>query len=278
MIKPILITVLLVFLSIPMSTGAPNPAAVYCNELGYSTANGDCVFPDGTRCPTWHFYRGKCGQQWSLCVQQGGRFENRVEDRGSWTAEYGVCVFEVVSECGEQELMDGSCTPGDCAKWSSAKGCEPLGAPSDSAAASPTHCRAEELKVFNCVMEGPEELVLSVCASDPLGDRGGYLQYRFGPQDRVEMEYPERKAGSYEAFEYTRYTRPRTTYLRVGFKVGNHKYSVSQDSAQEGSSAGVRVIMPDGGKTRFRCRDAGEGSLMKLENHVPNKDWTEVEM
>jgi putative hemolysin len=397
MIKPILLAVLLVFLSNAMSTepltvdkpvttqttpaaGTPDPSAVYCNELGYSTANGDCVFLDGTRCPTWHFYRGKCGQEWSLCANRGGRFENRVEDRGTWTAEYGVCVFEVVSECGEQELVDGSCAPGDCARWTSAKGCEPPGAPvpsttklpgewkkhrnaahyqkgdwnhflftkkqgsaesctqtcwdepscsvffinergrlvleslgdmgvfdlkecvffsgklwaasapqsdtyvrvatasSDLEAASPTHCRAEESRVFNCVIEGPEELVLSVCASDPLGDRGGYLQYRFGPRDRVDLEYPERHAGSYEAFEYTRYTRPRTTFLRLGFKVGNYKYSVSQDSAQEGSAAGVRVTMPDGGKTRFRCRDAAEGSLMKLEKHVPNKNWTEVEM
>jgi len=103
-----------------------NPAAVYCAKLGYSLSNGDCVFPDGTRCPAWHFYRGKCGQEWSYCAKRGGRFENRVEDRGSWTAEFGVCVFEVVSECSEQDLFDSSCSPGDCARWSSAVGCEPL--------------------------------------------------------------------------------------------------------------------------------------------------------
>lgn len=48
----------------------PNPASVYCtqqgNKLEIRTADdgsqqGICVFPDGSTCDEWAFYRGECG-------------------------------------------------------------------------------------------------------------------------------------------------------------------------------------------------------------------------
>jgi len=48
----------------------PNPASVYCeqngNRLEIQTAsdgsqNGVCVFPDGSTCDEWAYYRGECG-------------------------------------------------------------------------------------------------------------------------------------------------------------------------------------------------------------------------
>lgn len=48
----------------------PNPASVYCtqkgNKLEIRTAadgsqNGNCVFPDGSSCDEWAYYRGECG-------------------------------------------------------------------------------------------------------------------------------------------------------------------------------------------------------------------------
>lgn len=50
--------------------GLPNPASVYCtqngNKLEIRTAtdgsqNGICVFPDGSECDEWAYYRGECG-------------------------------------------------------------------------------------------------------------------------------------------------------------------------------------------------------------------------
>jgi len=49
--------------------GMPNPASVYCtqngNKLEIQTAadgsqNGLCVFPDGSACDEWAYYRGEC--------------------------------------------------------------------------------------------------------------------------------------------------------------------------------------------------------------------------
>ena len=48
----------------------PNPASVYCtqqgNKLEIRTAadgsqSGICVFPDGSTCDEWAYYRGECG-------------------------------------------------------------------------------------------------------------------------------------------------------------------------------------------------------------------------
>lgn len=50
--------------------GMPNPASVYCtqngNKLEIQTAsdgskNGICVFPDGSICDEWAYFRGECG-------------------------------------------------------------------------------------------------------------------------------------------------------------------------------------------------------------------------
>jgi putative hemolysin len=50
----------------------PNPAAVYCQEQGYKheirtaadgSQSGVCIFPDGTECDEWAYYRGECGPE-----------------------------------------------------------------------------------------------------------------------------------------------------------------------------------------------------------------------
>ncbi len=51
------------------ATGLANPASVYCEEQGYTLemrtdagggTYGVCVFPDGSECEEWAFYRGEC--------------------------------------------------------------------------------------------------------------------------------------------------------------------------------------------------------------------------
>ncbi len=48
----------------------PNPASVYCKEQGNKSViqtaadgsqNGLCVFPDGSTCDEWAYFRGECG-------------------------------------------------------------------------------------------------------------------------------------------------------------------------------------------------------------------------
>ena len=48
----------------------PNPASAYCEEQGYKSEirtaadgsqSGVCIFPDGSECDEWAYFRGECG-------------------------------------------------------------------------------------------------------------------------------------------------------------------------------------------------------------------------
>ena len=41
---------------------------------------GVCIFPNGSECTAWNFYRGKCGQEWSYCKQNG--YDMKVKSEG----------------------------------------------------------------------------------------------------------------------------------------------------------------------------------------------------
>lgn len=49
--------------------GLPNPASKYCEDQGFKLemrtdaqgTTGYCIFPDGTECEEWAFFRGECG-------------------------------------------------------------------------------------------------------------------------------------------------------------------------------------------------------------------------
>jgi putative hemolysin len=125
----------LALLAVPAAMGVPDPSSVYCDALGYGLETrtnpetggevGYCVFPDGSACPTWDFYRGKCDQNFTYCELQGNRIENRVEDMGTFTVEYAACVFDDCSECSEQDYFDDKCQPSDCSRWTMKDGCVP---------------------------------------------------------------------------------------------------------------------------------------------------------
>lgn len=50
------------------AVGVPNPASVFCEERGYTLemrtdaggTYGVCIFPDGSECEEWAYYRGEC--------------------------------------------------------------------------------------------------------------------------------------------------------------------------------------------------------------------------
>jgi putative hemolysin len=58
-----------------------NPASVYCEEQGYtlemrtddSGTRGVCIFPDGSECEEWAFYRGECGPEADTSASDGAQ-------------------------------------------------------------------------------------------------------------------------------------------------------------------------------------------------------------
>lgn len=77
-----------------------NPAAIYCQELGYtyttfSASDGQfsiCRFPDGTQCDAWDFLEGKCGANYSLCSRLGYSVRMARDGDNEFSPEYAVCI------------------------------------------------------------------------------------------------------------------------------------------------------------------------------------------
>jgi putative hemolysin len=96
------------------SLNMANPAAVYCEGLGYTLelresetgANAACIYPDGSECSEWDFLAGRCGNEFSYCSQQGYEI-NYVG------TNIAMCVFEDGFSCGEFSYFKGECQPAD---------------------------------------------------------------------------------------------------------------------------------------------------------------------
>ena len=111
-----------------------NPASQFCEDEGYrleirSEVGGEvgyCLFPDGTECEEWAFYRGECepgkdpvetefespigmpNPASVFCEEQGHRLEMREEAGGT----AGYCIFADGTECEEWAFFRGECAPG----------------------------------------------------------------------------------------------------------------------------------------------------------------------
>jgi putative hemolysin len=105
-----------------------NPASKFCADEGYqveirSEAGGEvgyCLFPDGSECEEWAFYRGECkpGTEFKspiglpnpasvFCEEGGYKLEMRQEAGGT----VGYCLFPDGSECEEWAFFRGECKP-----------------------------------------------------------------------------------------------------------------------------------------------------------------------
>lgn len=94
--------------------GIANPAAIYCEELGYQykirTCNeggqkGICVFPDKSECGAWNFFTGKCGQKYSYCRKHGYEIETVRDGKSPFSQECAVCVLPNRTKTPVAELM-----------------------------------------------------------------------------------------------------------------------------------------------------------------------------
>ena len=114
----ILPLVVIFVLSIISIQALGNPAAVYCDELGYeyiieTTSEGDVGYclVDGNKFPGWDFYLGKVGKEYSYCVSQGYDITTLQGSGSSFAPEYAFCVDTTLSSrefkgISQEELMN----------------------------------------------------------------------------------------------------------------------------------------------------------------------------
>ncbi|MBN1139841.1 MAG: DUF333 domain-containing protein [Anaerolineae bacterium] len=79
------------------------------------------MFPDGTECDEWAFFRGECGPTQGVggaeianpasafCEEKGYIVEIRTAADGS---QQGFCTFPDGTECDEWAFFRGECGPG----------------------------------------------------------------------------------------------------------------------------------------------------------------------
>lgn len=98
------------------SLGIVNPAANYCQDLGYEwviekTVEGEigvCKFPDGSTVEDWDFLKGKSGQEWSYCEKKGYTLKtiSNIDKCSSiFSEDCAVCVLEEGLEIEASKLL-----------------------------------------------------------------------------------------------------------------------------------------------------------------------------
>ena len=119
-------------------------------------------------------------------------------------------------------------------------------------------CNADEKIVFSCTTK-PAGKIVSLCGSKDLAKDKGYLQYRFGLPNKIELEFPEKREQTQQAFKYTHYFRAQVDQTEISFTSNGYQYSIVDDYNGEErparSSQGVRVTPPNNGKeVTLSCR------------------------
>ena len=132
-----------------------------------------------------------------------------------------------------------------------------------------TLCAADERVIFSCVLRQPAKIV-SMCASKDLTNEKGYLQYRFGLPEKIELEFPQDRTNTQQQFEYSHYFRARVDMTEINFTVNGVSYSVFDDYNGEEKPAqsvqGVSVTAPGKSKeASFVCRTKPKADYTDLE-------------
>jgi hypothetical protein len=132
-------------------------------------------------------------------------------------------------------------------------------------------CAMDERIVFSCPMEEPAK-ILSVCASKDLTSDSGYLQFRFGPPGKIELEYPKDRKGTQEKFQYAHYLRSRRDPARkhIHFNIDGYEYKVFDHSYGEATSMqGVSVTAPGQPEKFFYCTAQARMDYTDLQVVLP---------
>ena len=138
------------------------------------------------------------------------------------------------------------------------------------AALADTHCSNTEKVVFSCSFG---KKMVSICASSDLSASAGYMQYRFGAKDKVELQYPQTQLHPRGKFDVKRQTPvldngTRAKLTEVSFVQGDFKYIV--DSMDTGSIDKTTLNVERNGKQL--------ASLVCNNASIVNKDFSYYEI
>ena len=137
-------------------------------------------------------------------------------------------------------------------------------------------CEANEKIVFSCALAKPAKIV-SLCSSKELTKDRGYLQYRFGLPEKIELEFPKQREQTQSAFNYSHYFRAQFDQTEISFSQNGYEYAIFDDYNGEQKPAqhnqGVRITPPNNGKeTTLTCRGKAKAQYGDLADVFPNQN------
>ncbi len=132
-----------------------------------------------------------------------------------------------------------------------------------------TLCGRTERVIFSCSVKRPAKIV-SICASKELTNERGYLQYRFGVPEKIELEFPKDRTGTQQKFQYSHYFRAQVDLTEISFNINGYEYQVTDDYNGEEKPAqtiqGVSVTAPGKPKeVSFVCRTKPKADYSDLQ-------------
>ncbi|WP_050585941.1 hypothetical protein [Pseudomonas syringae] len=113
-----------------------------------------------------------------------------------------------------------------------------------------TLCTAEEDVYFSCPLPGNK--IVSVCASNNETPSSGYVQYRYGTPDNMELLYPNKKAPPAGKFFLVDASEGSVNKSIIKFKNGRYTYLLAQ-----AFSSYLTVLKDDKLLLRKNCEEGG---------------------
>lgn len=125
------------------------------------------------------------------------------------------------------------------------------------------HCATDEIVLFDCGVEGDQQL--SLCGSSSLAT----VQYRFGPKGAPELVYPGDGARTALSHGYEAWARGEEH--SVSFTRGEHTYRIVDASGsgidgEANNYQGVKVLQGDEEIVFLGCTTAATTELMRIES------------
>lgn len=96
-----------------------------------------------------------------------------------------------------------------------------------------TLCQPHEEVYFSCRSNGS---ILSVCASGNISPDNGYVQYRFGQIEKIELEYPSKPYPPRKWFSIADISNGSLSFIHLKFNSGGYHYVLYQ-----GDPSGIYV-------------------------------------
>ncbi len=135
-------------------------------------------------------------------------------------------------------------------------------------------CRGGEQILFNCLGANSPK-VISLCGSNSLDHRRGYLQYRYGKPGAVERQFPQARANTQQAFRYAHYSRAQVDRTEISFDNQGYRYTIFDyyegDVTPALAVAGMRFGQHGsaGRETELQCQAKPTSKLGSLESIIP---------